>query len=92
MKYKYQLIMEELMDQVGVDSDVDKNKELFIATAAEFIATSNPSDNIFPLLHQIKEKGIVPDFVEFLNEFGEEDVDNWIVKDKLIKFLFQYYK
>jgi hypothetical protein len=92
MKYKDQLIMEELMNQVGIDSNNNENEELFIAIAAEFISRANPSDKIFSLLNQVKEKGIVPELVEFLNQLGKEDENNWVAKDKLIKFLFQYYK
>lgn len=91
MKYKDQLIMEELMDQVGVEPDETENEELFVGIAAEFLTRANASDRIFPLLDQVKEKGVIRELVKFLNDLGEEDKNNWVAKDKLIELLFKYY-
>lgn len=74
------------------ESNPDQNSELFMALAAEFLMSANPSDRIFDILSSIKQKGLVPELVNYLNSLGEEDENNWVVKDKLIKFLFQYYK
>jgi hypothetical protein len=81
---------EELNDD-DIEDDNENEDDIFVAIAAEFLSRANPSDKIFDLLSEVKEKGMVPELVDFLNKLGEEDESNWVAKDKLIEFLFQYY-
>lgn len=50
-----------------------------------------PTDSLLIELDNIKKSGNIKNLIEFLNKMGEQDSDSWILKDKLIEFLFKFY-
>jgi hypothetical protein len=50
-----------------------------------------PTDSLLIELDNIKKGGNIKNLIEFLNKMGEQDSENWILKDKLIEFLFKFY-
>ena len=51
-----------------------------------------PTDDLLIELDNIKKNGSIKNLITFLNKMGEQDSENWILKDKLIEFLFKFYK
>jgi hypothetical protein len=50
-----------------------------------------PTDDLLIELDNIKKNGNIKNLIGFLNKMGEQDSENWILKDKLIEFLFKFY-
>lgn len=83
MKSKDQTILENLYGGINKNQN---SKDVFSLIASDLNERSNPSDQIFEYLDEVKKTSSISELVSYLNVNKY-----WEAKDKLIKLLFSYY-
>jgi hypothetical protein len=88
MKNKDQIFLENAYSKIfETNSDeFDKNKSEILSGTEKELSSSPIGKGIFEFMDKIKQNYSIKDLLDFLNS-----KENWVAKDNLIQFLFQYY-
>ena len=88
MKNKDQIFLENAYSKIfETNSDeFDRNKSEILSGTEKELSSSPIGKGIFEFMDKIKQNYSIKDLLDFLNS-----KENWVAKDNLIQFLFQYY-
>lgn len=88
MKNKDQIFLENAYSKIfETNSDeFDRNKSEILSGTEKELSSSPIGKGIFEFMDKVKQNYSIKDLLDFLNS-----KENWVAKDNLIQFLFQYY-
>jgi len=88
MKNKDQIFLENAYSKIieTNSDDFDKNKSEILSGTEKELSSSPIGKGIFEFMDKVKQNYSIKDLLDFLNS-----KENWVAKDNLIQFLFQYY-
>ena len=88
MKNKDQIFLENAYSKIFETNsdDFDKNKSEILSGTEKELSSSPIGKGIFEFMDKVKQNYSIKDLLDFLNS-----KENWVAKDNLIQFLFQYY-
>lgn len=84
MKTQDQILLEQAY------SKINENVSSFQSLIPE-LERGIPMPGVFTKLNTIKQAGDVNDLIRYLNELGDQDEQNWALKDNLIRILFRTF-